>query len=619
MGTNYYLTTLFHSHHIYLNGKHIFLPKNESNNDNEKIENITLKTIRNKLGNSIPEDTGFLEKDYEIDKEKEDEKNIDNCNINFGLFLFSKTLYNNNWLEIKKNPFTDLKILEKKESYTIYEYPQKKEEFNTFYTILIFGDKNSNEEFIDGFLNFLFDIKKEDDYRLKLEKYENQKNNFIVEYYIHSNKGNVKFININYKNIHSFYQKEIEQILELLKTENKINLIIFNQFSIFLKYEKQIEFQETIGKIFNFIKGKEKELDKSCIFFVEPNEILIELKGFYYEDKLINSQKLKNIKDIINPEIMEESRNLFFSSILIPSVFFLEDINKNKIQYSIFIQTIEGYSHFYDCLIKRANKFIDFSNIKSYLAFIKNEIRPLTDEIELLSQKKEKYEKAQKNLDESKKRKIKDKNEAINNIKKEIENIQKLKNEIEKNNNYLILIKHNNNENKNTFCKFNCIINDKESKRGLYSCLNYEKEESKNSDKFNWFDMGLEYKTIDNILKEYYSSKIEDMNLKVPTLIQYMEKDINECTKYYDNIFDRIYELRNKNNRVMGKYIKEFNIKINEFNNKVNFCKIKDNLGNNYQWYDILIIYILELFIVKEYDDYRLDDDYDDYNFCSIF
>ena len=592
--TNPYLTNLFYSHYIYLNGKQIFLPKNGSNNVNEKIENITLTTIRNQLGNSIPEDTTFLEKDKEIDREEEGKRNIKDYYTQLGIYLFSKTLNNKDWLEIKKDPFTNLKLLEKKESYNIYEYPQKKEEFNSYYyTIVLFGDINNNEEFIDGFLNYLFEIRKEDNYRLKLEKNKNQKNNFIIEYYINSNKGNFKFITINFKDI-QFYHEEIGQLLELLNNENKINLFVFNDLFInLMKSEEQIEFEEKIQKVYFSVKGKEKEIDKSCIFFIEPNEIILELKGFYYEDNLINSQNIKDRKEIlgvINPEIMEESRNLFFSSIIFPYSIFME--GNNKIQYCAYTQTIEGYSHFYNCVIKRENKIIDFSNVKSYLTFIKNEIGLLTDENKLLSNKKEKFEKIEKSLNEKQKKNNKDKEEIINNIKKEIENIKKLQKEIEKNNNYLILIKPIKNEkNKNHFYKFSCIINDKDSKNYSYSCLNYEKEESKTSNKFNWFDLGLEYKTIDNLLQDYYSSNIEDSNLKVPTLIQYMEKDINECNKFYDNFLKRVYEIRKRNDRVMDNSVMEYNKKVTTFNNKVKFDNIKDILGNNFQWNEELFIY----------------------------
>ena len=53
--------------------------------------------MRNKLANLIPEDTVFLEKENEIDKSEEDKINIKDYNNSIGIFLFSKTLYNNNW------------------------------------------------------------------------------------------------------------------------------------------------------------------------------------------------------------------------------------------------------------------------------------------------------------------------------------------------------------------------------------------------------------------------------------------------------------------------------------------------------------------------------------------
>lgn len=151
-------SVLFYSHYIYLNGKQIFLPNKDSTSEN--IANITLSSIRKKLGNIIPKDTVFLQREEEIDKRVEDKIKISELNITLGLFLFSRTLYDSKWFEIKMNPFANLKLLEENESFNIYEYPQKKFKENNYYTILLFGNKEFNENFIDGFLNYLFDIKK---------------------------------------------------------------------------------------------------------------------------------------------------------------------------------------------------------------------------------------------------------------------------------------------------------------------------------------------------------------------------------------------------------------------------------------------------------------------------
>lgn len=591
----------FYSHYIYLNGKHILFPNEKSTNEN--IETITLSTVRKKLENLIPKDTVFLQREEEIDKRVEDKIKIKDLNTILGLFLFSRTLYDIKWFEIKINPFANLKLLEKNESFNIYEYPQKKVKGNHYYTIIILGNKECNENFIDGFLNYLFNIKKEDDFRVKLEKPQNKEKIFIQEYFIHCDQGYFKFISINYKYFYSFYKEEVEQILELLNKENEIILFVINSFSVGFIDEEINLFQNNIEKI-----EIDKDMDKSCIYIVEPNDISLELKSNYYMKKLLESQNKEITEEnkqenrgIINNKIMEEAGNLFSSNIIYPDSILV--FNKNsKIEFCAFTQTMEGYSNFYEAIIKRKNKIIDFSNIKSYLTFIKNEIGPLNDEKRIFSQKKEKFEELSKKHKEFENWLVSKKNENIRKIKKEIENIKKLKKEIEENNNYLIQIESyndiSNSKSEKNFCKFNIVLNNEKSK---------EKE--------NKYKISIKSKTIDNILEQYYNTKIEDQNLKIQTLIQNMEKDIKDCEKYYDDILTKIYNGNYKNTRLMSKFSNEYNKKIMHFNRNVRFENIKTKIGNDFQWFDEFLVYIFEFFLLK-----KLEFDYEeDSNPCLIF
>lgn len=229
------------------------------------------------------------------------------------------------------------------------------------------------------------------------------------------------------------------------------------------------------------------------------------------------------------------------------------------------------------------------------MTYIKNEIGALIDGRKIFSQKKEKFEEISKKNKEYEKWINCKKDENIKKIKKEIENIQKFNKEIEKNKDFLIQIERNNDSNSKinkNFCKFNIVLNNNKSG---------EKEnQSKIKIKNSWIDLSSEFKTIDNILEEFYNTKVEDSNLKILTLIQNMKKDIKECSKFYDDILTKIYNGNYKNRTLMNKLSNEYNKKIIAFNKNVRYESIKAKLGNDIKWFDEFLIYILELFILKK-------------------
>ena len=115
------------------------------------------------------------------------------------------------------------------------------------------GNNEKNIKFINGFLNFLFDIKEEDNIRLKIERKENE--DFIEKIFISSNKGNFKFNCINIEK-GSYNNEDIKQLIQFGKTEKNENLIILNQknilfyfFGIFNQYEYFIFFYYFIIRI----------------------------------------------------------------------------------------------------------------------------------------------------------------------------------------------------------------------------------------------------------------------------------------------------------------------------------------------------------------------------------
>ena len=70
----------------------------------------------------------------------------------------------------------------------MFLYPQKKkDDLDGFYSVIIIGHEIQNLFFRNGFLNFLFDINEDDDYRLVLDAPENKekdnKDNLLHRFY----------------------------------------------------------------------------------------------------------------------------------------------------------------------------------------------------------------------------------------------------------------------------------------------------------------------------------------------------------------------------------------------------------------------------------------------------
>ena len=151
--------------YFYLNGKRIEITFHDMKPPNP----IPLSFIREHIKDIIPEDSVFLDDNGEIiPKENEDKIFSVDGDITKVIHIFSEKLYSERNLE-EKNIILDYKIIEEKEEFNIYEYPNNEiKEDEEYYSIVLLGDINENEKFVNGFLNYLYDIKKDDKYRLKI-------------------------------------------------------------------------------------------------------------------------------------------------------------------------------------------------------------------------------------------------------------------------------------------------------------------------------------------------------------------------------------------------------------------------------------------------------------------
>ena len=292
---------------IYLNG----IPKFQLNYEEEFLSDFRLKLVK-----LFPEDFIFLHSEIEINKDKESEIKLKEITSPFDqIHLFSQTLYSNKEKKEKINlEFDKMKILEKNNFFSIYEYPQSKENDNTYYSILLYGSKSENTIFINGFLNFLFNVELEDNYRFKLESIENQNNNLIQVNNIKSFKGNFSFKCINKEYLN---ENGIEEIYEFFNKEKSFNSFIINKY-----YSGDIDnYYDECTMYYRYLdrsmlsNDKEKyyqnffliAADKYNFNVPETGNFLLINLNKYNEEKTI-----EELHQIYNEEIQKSSINEFF-------------------------------------------------------------------------------------------------------------------------------------------------------------------------------------------------------------------------------------------------------------------------------------------------------------------
>lgn len=517
--------------------------------------------------------------------------NEENVKKDFQKFLKSKDgascpdfiFYSKNLCDKEKRnsisfKYSDYKILEKNEKFILVEYPQKIEK--DFFSIIIFGNKEKNIKFINGFLNFLFDIKEEDNIRLKIERKENE--DFIEKIFISSNKGNFKFNCINIEK-ESFNNDDIKQLIQFGKTEKNENLVILNQNEIEL-------WPQYIGKSDNI----------KCIFFASPNSFintfLFSILGLFEKENIDD-----NIFNIINNFL-----SYYFDYDCIYAQTQNEEIS---ILYKI---TMESYSNLLKMADEKKTITLNFLLIEELYNIINNFIEKNKDEMTLRNKYKVDLEKKIKLIEEKDseiykiKKRIKDLENENDNEKKNIDMqikyindqigiINYFKKDIKKNNSFYFPINFDRNKIENKYgeetnvcqvCKYNCHLNCDEYIKKFCKCFKFyfsgiqcqicpNKCYSNSHEAVKYHYPDYEYKTIDDIIKQY----INDEHLyvlphfKVDFVIKKKENEIKELTKKFEEKLKQNTEKINKEREQIKKIEDE----------RKNLKNQKDEIDNLYK------------------------------------
>ena len=544
--------------HIYLNEKRLlfnqkicercikaqeelmeFIFKNQ--NEEKDFFGFAIKIIRD----LIPDDAILLN---EENVKKDFEKDLlSQTSVSFPDFVFfSKNLYdiekiNLNSISFK---FSDNKILEKNEKFILMEYTQKIE--NEYFSIIALGNKEKNIKFVNGFLNFLFDIKEEDNIRLKIERKEND--NLIEIIFISSNEGNFKITCINIET-ESFKNEDIKQLIQFSKTEKNINLIILNQ------NEFLIDPKDGFQNLFRF--GNEK-----YIFFASPNLFLSTLLPF--------------VSSFLNQEFQTKNKNDSFFNIdnYYLSYYFDYDCiftKRKNIEINRLYQiTMKSYWNLLKIVKEKKIINLNYSLIEDIYIIINNFIEKNKDEMTLYHKYKIDLDKLIKPIEENDSEIYKIKN-SINNIEKKIDNekmnisdqikyindqieiINYFKKDIEINNSFHFPINFDRNKIENEYgketnvcqvCKYNCHLNCDEYIKKFCKCFKFQfsgiqcqicpnRCYSSSHEAVKYHYPNYTYKTIDDIIKQYINDEYLYVlpHLKVKFVIDKKEKEIKELTK----------------------------------------------------------------------------------------
>ena len=341
--------------------------------------------IRDSLKGRIPEDSIFINNGKEFKREEESKAYPSKLLSDLKpIHIFSQSLYSQLKIENENKifPFSSLKLLEEKDSFKIYEYPQNKKEKEQTYIIVLLGNKENNTNFIDGFLNYLFDIKKEDKYRLKLEN-NNKASDFISIDHIDSEKGYFKFISINLE-LNQIYSLEHLNRIKNIFNDFLITLIVVNKMdkSYEIKnFDNSNYYIERISKDINLIKANK-------IFFVEPNFILINIIFFYMisyvKNKFGDDLPVDFLDDFIKE--MDGFREHYFTSFLDFSCIY--ETNNSNYDLCLFAQLMEGYSIFYHQALESIDYKRKYKNFVSYLEDVGSHLERVEKEYKEYQKKK---------------------------------------------------------------------------------------------------------------------------------------------------------------------------------------------------------------------------------------
>ena len=608
---------MFFYHRIYLNGKQILLDEKCLGNldkilDELKPKNIfELKELYNPinikklLGNILPEDSQLLKPTIPSRK-------------NFILASYFEETYNNlfpiyNFFspslddKIKKEPsllnFSNLKKLDECEKFKVLEYQPSKNfekdfynymskkakaqklEEKSFFSILIIGMYEMNLNFINGFLNYLFDVKEDDNYRLALEFDNNKEENFFGLKYINSEKGNFVFFCINVDKINNY---EIGNLLENFKSIEKetINLIIFNRYEALHEPYLEIDEQEKYEIFFccpsiSFNILKSHVLEKEFKFMDKFGLI----KNNSADEKIIKETILQMIK--YDEIVRQKYTSCYFNY---DSIYNPEKNRDIFFKYNI---TMEGYKYFYNIITERKNNFIDFSSLVKLLTIDKEKSDKIKKKKQIFNEKKgeiwteyhiyeikiknlkkeiKEKEKEKEDLENQKKNEGEDFDKKIELINSELENLKLYRSYIEKDAKLLLPVssekigekKYEKNYKTNVckVCKFNCHDNCNEIIHKFcksfkftingFKCQVCPNKCYSNSHEVVRYQFPIyEYKKIDDILKLYF----KDENTKKISTKSKIEKII--CQKQEEK--RKITEVNRIKKNNLNKIINEIN------------------------------------------------------------
>ena len=518
------ISYMFFYHRIYLNGKQVLFDDEILENLNRILDELKPKdindliellykteNIKKILGKLIPDDSELLE-------------NTKSCNpspndltqLYYDLYYDYLPIYNffssSQYEKINKEPslfqFSDLKIIEKNEKFNILEFQnseviendinsffdknkEKKNIEKDFYTILIIGLEEINEKFINGFLNFLFDVNDDDNYRLVLMQNYKRSENFFSEKIINSKKGNFLFLCINIEN------KGKLEIKKMIENFNKIeigaiNLILFNMYEA--PFEPEIDIIES---------------EKNDMFFICPSISFNMLKCRVLEKEFKILEKIKLIMDkkadekLIKETILEMIKHDKLVRQKYNSCYLnydcIYDIRKNQDIFFKYAITMEGYQYFYNIIIDRKNTFINFSSLLKYL-LLAEEIEKLRNhlnekkgedwieyhlydiKIKNLQKENEEKEKEIKDLKKQKEENYTDFNNKLKKLNDELDNLKFYKTNILKDASMLLPISSKKigielHEGNHTHvcqkCKFNCHIGCDEMIKKFCKCFKF--------------------------------------------------------------------------------------------------------------------------------------------------
>ena len=341
-----------------------------------------------------------------------------------------------NTQNIPKNEKTKIignDLLEEKGNIKIYKYPKKESTFPTKISIkakkiLFLG--NTQESFINTFINIYRNIEMKDEFRHKIDinNIKAIKSSYDISSFDNSDYiriTSIPFCEVKNEN----YMKKI--IMEISKM--KVHLVFYtfdkNISNIDLEQEKEIEFykylihflelrdkliflcdskedlkNEEINQFINKFNIDENDdiytggkiySNSNKIFFIN-NEIIYDTNnnlGIQKEWEIINN-KMKEIKEIIKSQEMKEiQKNEFFNFLLSDNKNKVEDYfnklrtheNKDKYYFLYFFGEIKFDKDRSDILINLINKMITMINVRH--KWIKKD----SNEIEFIDNKNYRY------------------------------------------------------------------------------------------------------------------------------------------------------------------------------------------------------------------------------------